>query len=123
MGALEFRGSDFTRIVELTPALRRRLEQTIEHLIALLDSYDGDTDTEESGDSEPSLGWPLQGITALRDGSYDDREAEPEHDEDGADDEPTMGWSVTGFCGSTFDTDEIEEDHTGDQVQKGAYSV
>ncbi|WP_290774395.1 hypothetical protein [Hoeflea sp.] len=111
MGVANFHGSDFTRIVELTPALRRRMEQTVEHLIALLDTYDGDPDAESTGDDEPWLGWPQQGIAALLSTSGDDRELEDENDEDGADDEPTIGWTENGFCGQTFDTDELEEDH------------
>lgn len=55
MGMAEFQDDDFTRIIELTPALRRRIERTIESLVALLDSYDGDPD------EEPSLGWTVAG--------------------------------------------------------------
>lgn len=89
---------DFSRIIELTPTLRRRIEQTIENLVALLDSYDGDAD------EEPSLGWTPQGPDALqpqymekgpRLGPFtDDREVEDGHDEDGGDVEPLLGWST-----------------------------
>lgn len=37
----------------LTPALRRRLEATIEQLIGLLDEIDGDPDHEPDADAEP----------------------------------------------------------------------
>jgi hypothetical protein len=66
---VHFRQQDsFVRIVEMTPALRRRIETTIENLIALLDTYDGDENLEEDdfaeeddpaeevGDMEPILG-------------------------------------------------------------------
>lgn len=52
MGMAEFQDDDFTRIIELTPALRRRIERAIESLVALLDTYDGDAD------DEPTLGAP-----------------------------------------------------------------
>lgn len=37
----------------LTPALRRRLEATVEQLIGLLDEIDGDSDFEPDVDAEP----------------------------------------------------------------------
>lgn len=48
-------GSDFTRIVELTPAMRKHIEATIENLIDLLDALDGDTGREEDADFESEL--------------------------------------------------------------------
>jgi hypothetical protein len=105
---IHFRERDnFVRIVELTPALRREIETTIESLIALLDQYDGDENDEDDGCAE---GWlssgaehhqPLwYGLTGV-----DDREEEPEHDENGGDDEPMLGapehhptsWERDGF--------------------------
>ncbi|WP_421360263.1 hypothetical protein [Agrobacterium rosae] len=41
--------------IEIT---RARLEAKIDDLIALLDLVDGDTDLEEGGDLEPSIGGP-----------------------------------------------------------------
>ena len=41
MGNLGILNRDFIRIVELTPELRRRIEDTVEQLIAILDAYDG----------------------------------------------------------------------------------
>ena len=38
----------------ITPALRRRLETTIEQLIGLLDEIDGDPDLEPDADAEPN---------------------------------------------------------------------
>ncbi|WP_416356328.1 hypothetical protein ACLNGM_20195 [Aureimonas phyllosphaerae] len=51
-------------------ALRREIERQIETLLAVLDDMDGDTDTEDGGDAEPSLGWS----TTMAIGSADDRE-------------------------------------------------
>jgi hypothetical protein len=68
----------------LTPALRARIETTIEQLVALLDAVDGDAD------AEPWLGWTYRfdgvPVSPAADGG-DDRELEDEHDEDGGDDE------------------------------------
>ena len=46
-----------TIFLAVTPSMRLRLSTTIEYLIALLDEIDGDENTEEQGDLEPSLGW------------------------------------------------------------------
>ncbi len=62
MGIHFHQRDQFVRIVELTPALRRKIEATVESLIALLDSYDGDENTEDDtpledgADEEPTLG-------------------------------------------------------------------
>lgn len=37
----------------VTPSMRTRIEATIEHLLALLDTIDGDPDLEDGGDAEP----------------------------------------------------------------------
>ena len=63
---------------------RAQVENTLDRLIALLDTLDGDVDLEETADAEPSLGW-IDGKPQLSDGSHEDREA------DTADDEPTLG--------------------------------
>lgn len=81
----------FVRILELTPALRRRIEATIEHLVSLLDAYDGDEDLEDGGDDEASLGWTERGPDSCLLAPYDDREMEDENDEDGGDYEPSLG--------------------------------
>lgn len=69
----------FTRIVELTPSLRREIEATVEHLIAILDRFDGDENVEDAGDYEPSLGWTEREASCLHYRSCDDREEENEH--------------------------------------------
>jgi hypothetical protein len=83
---------DFTRIIELTPALRRRIEATIEHLLSILDQFDGDENLEDGADHEP---WLSSGAadhkTAWRDDRGDDRELDTADDEDGGDMEPTLG--------------------------------
>lgn len=38
-------------------ALRREIERQIETLIGALDAMDGDTEAEDDGTAEPSLGW------------------------------------------------------------------
>ncbi len=82
----------FVRIVELTPDMRKRIEATIEHLLSILDAYDGDENLEDDGCGEP---WLSSGAaehrTAWCDDRGDDRESEDEHDEDGGDLEPTLG--------------------------------
>lgn len=70
---------NFTRIVELTPALRREIEATVEHLITILDRFDGDENLEDGGDSEPSLGWTGMEASYPRYHPGDDREEENEH--------------------------------------------
>lgn len=80
MGALEFRGSDFTAIVELTPALRRRIEQTIDHLVSILDAADGDSELE------PNLAGYQSYVAFYGEGACD-LELDDADDEDGGDDE------------------------------------
>lgn len=98
-----FREQDsFVRIVELTPAMREQIEATIEHLLSVLDHFDGDENlenddpAEDGGDDETSLGWTE---VQARDGQYGadymsgwflgyDRELDTSDDEDGGDDEP-----------------------------------
>ena len=55
----------------LTPATRTRIERAIEALIALLGEVDGDPDTEDIGDSEPSLA----GCSNGDDREYDDSQS------------------------------------------------
>lgn len=121
--SIHFRPNEnFTRVVELTPTLRREIEATVERLISILDLFDGDENLEESdtdedgGDDEPSLGWAeMQArYNAYSAGDLHnhvlgyDREEENEHGgdildephddydqdlEDGGDDEPSLGWA------------------------------
>lgn len=63
----------FVRIVELTPRLRKRIEQVIEHLVSILDQFDGDENLEDGGDDEPSLGWTKSGYVTFT-SSVDERE-------------------------------------------------
>lgn len=81
---------DAAAYLPLTPALRARIEATIERLVALLDAIDGDPDLELMGDDEPSLGWTYHcdgGPNFSCSGIGDDRELEDEIDEDGGDTE------------------------------------
>lgn len=54
-----FRERDnFVRIVDLTPALRKQIEATIEHLVSILDHFDGDENLEDDGCGEAfDNGW------------------------------------------------------------------
>lgn len=45
----------------MTRGERRAIEAAIEALIAVLDAVDGNSDDEEGGDIEPSIGWPSAG--------------------------------------------------------------
>ncbi|KQY18169.1 hypothetical protein ASE23_15740 [Rhizobium sp. Root73] len=98
-----FREQDsYVRIVELTPAMRKQIEHTIEHLLSVLDHFDGDESLEEDdapeagGDDEPSLGWAEMQARFDRYGAGDlhhyvygyDRELDTADDEDGGDAEP-----------------------------------
>ena len=78
-----------TVFLPLTPAVRLRLEATIEALVALLDLVDGDADfepanddedggdAEDGGDLEPWLGWTAarHGMGPSSNDNDDDREA------------------------------------------------
>ncbi|KAA3514807.1 hypothetical protein G6L63_01140 [Agrobacterium vitis] len=97
----------YVRIVELTPRLRKRIEQAIEYLVSILDQFDGDENLEDGGDNEPSLGWTARGPEAER-FDFQDRELDDADNEDGGDDEPTLGWTHDGDMGQTFDNDERE---------------
>lgn len=101
---------------------RLAVEKEIERLIALLDNLAGDCDLEDSGDEEPTHGWPNNGQSCTSAMSCDD-----EREVDTADDEPSLGWgshvnqwspSRIGTAG-TFDPDrEIEgdeDDFSGDE--------
>lgn len=74
-----FREQDsFVRIVELTPAMRKQIEATIEHLISVLDHFDGDENleeddaAEEGGDDEDGGDYePDDNGIADRDALYD----------------------------------------------------
>ncbi|WP_414833597.1 hypothetical protein [Afifella sp. YEN Y35] len=75
-------------------ALRARLEDEIERLIALLDTLDGDPDFEDDDVDEPTLGWNASGhpgrMLSSLDGEFED-EGDGEPDEDG---EPWLGATV-----------------------------
>ena len=89
-----FREQDsFVRIVELTPAMRKQIEATIEHLLSVLDHFDGDENLEEDGNREPWLGWPdgkhpdyIRSLTG-----EGDLEEDNSDEEDCGDSEPTLG--------------------------------
>ncbi len=49
-------GSERYHFVQMTPAIRRRLEATLDNLIHLLDAIDGDAD------AEPTLGAKLRSV-------------------------------------------------------------
>ncbi len=44
-----------TLFLPVTLPMRQRIEATIEHLVTLLDTIDGDPDLEDGGDAEPDL--------------------------------------------------------------------
>lgn len=93
--------ADFVTVyLPITPAMRARLEATIEALVALLDEIDGDADLEPDEDAEPSLGWNYRfdgtPVQVGRDDRGDDRELDRADDEDGADREPWLGWRGDG---------------------------
>jgi hypothetical protein len=90
---------DQTAFLVVTPAMRKRLEATIESLIALMDEIAGDPDLEETGDDEESLGWTERGPGSLGSDGGDDREADDSDDEDGGDSEPTLGSIGSGSAG------------------------
>lgn len=78
--SFHFRPSEnFTRIIELTPALRREIEATVERLISILDMFDADENLENDGSDEPSLGWTELEARFPQYHPCDDREAEDEH--------------------------------------------
>lgn len=54
--------SDYVRLIEMSPALRRRIEKTIEGLVALLDAVDGDWDLEPCAGDEPEFDQAESGI-------------------------------------------------------------
>lgn len=98
--------SDKTVFLAMTPTLRTTLATTIETLINLLDTIEGDENLEDGGDLEPNIGWASdeRGSRGFDD-SGDEREIEDEHggnilDNPHDDDElePFLGWSET--CGN-----------------------
>ena len=90
----------YVHIVELTPDLRKRIEQTIEHLISLLDDYDGDDSAEDDGTAEPLNGWPNSGHFIAKEMATDD-----DREQDNADYEPSLGWTGSGAHGAPYDAD------------------
>jgi hypothetical protein len=80
--AADFKAADDLPMMTLEQ--RRRIEATVEHLIALLDQYDGDPDIEGSlAGYEP---WMYSDGVAACDIELDDSD-----DEDGGDLEPVLG--------------------------------
>ncbi|MBF2717504.1 hypothetical protein [Agrobacterium vitis] len=52
--ATHFREQEsYVCIVELTPALRRRIEATVDYLLSLLDQFDGDERPDDDASGEP----------------------------------------------------------------------
>jgi hypothetical protein len=121
-----------TIFLPVTSAMRARLEQTIEALVALLDEIDGDADLEPGVDDEPSLGWTygFDGSPApVRDDCDDDRELDLADDEDGGDREPWLGWRGDGrgaWGDEGTDDREDEPEHledNGDREPPGGWGV
>ncbi|NSZ15341.1 hypothetical protein [Agrobacterium vitis] len=53
--ATHFREQEsYVRIVELTPALRRRIEATVDHLLSLLDQFEGEDGLDDDASEEPA---------------------------------------------------------------------
>lgn len=76
-----------TTFIPLTPHLRRRIEETVELLVAILDAFDGDPDLEADSGCEPEQD------------AGDGRELEEDFEEDAGDlaelegdFEPDQGW-------------------------------
>ena len=77
-----------TTFIPLTPHLRRRIEETIEQLMAILDAFDGDPDLEPDAGDMPDQD------------AGDEREPEEDFEIDPGDDcemdedfEPALGWT------------------------------
>lgn len=88
------RANVVTIYLPITPAMRARLEATIDALVELLDAVDGEPDLEPDADAEPWLGWHYtdDGETIAAGPAGDDREDDDgdedgDADEDGGDDE------------------------------------
>ena len=102
-----FRERDnYVRITELTPDLKRKIEDAVENLLLILDAYAGDENAEDDGSDEPINGWPSQGQSVTNAMSCDE-----DTEQDNADQEPWLGWTVTGVWGGPCDQDlEINGD-------------
>ncbi|AMM83986.1 hypothetical protein [Martelella sp. AD-3] len=102
-----FREQDnYVRITELTPELKRKIEDAVENLLMILDAYDGEADDEDDGSDEPVNGWPNQGQFSNNAMSCDD-----EREIDNSEYEPWLGWTTSGLAGATYDRDlEINGD-------------
>ncbi len=100
--------NDFTRLVELTPELRSKIEIAVERLLDILDVYDGDENAEDDGADEPVNGWPNEGQRPVNAMSCDDdREVDNANYEDGGDREPTLGWSSTPLQDREYSPEEL----------------
>ena len=100
--------NDFTRLVELTPELRSKIETAVERLLNILDVYDGDENAEDDGTAEPVNGWPNAGQRPVNAMSCDDdREVDNADYEDGGDSEPTLGWSSTPLQDREYSPEEL----------------
>ncbi|MEF2554088.1 hypothetical protein VQ042_22585 [Aurantimonas sp. A2-1-M11] len=75
-----------TTFIPLTPQLRRRIEETIEQLMAILDAFDGDPDLEHCAGDMPDQD------------AGDEREPDEDFEPD-EDDEPDLCWSVRSSGG------------------------
>ena len=65
---------------------------TVTELIDWLDEWGYlDSELEDPGDLEPSLGWTISGVGLAFAGSEPDREQDEADDEDGGDNEPSLG--------------------------------
>ncbi len=103
--------------LEFTPDLRKRMEQTVEHLIWLLDTFDDDPDLEENGDHEPNLGFGnTTGLGALGFDPGDDRELDLADDEDGGDAEPDVDDEPNGDDEPSLGALEIATQERGSQT-------
>ena len=89
-------------------------------LIEALDTMEADPDLEETGDDEPSLGWPLRGPSAYGATEGDDRELDETDDEDGGDNEPTLGAPERGgwYVSQEHWADGAKGDHEREDVSE-----
>lgn len=97
-----------TTFLAVTPSMRLKLATTIENLIALLDEIEGDPDLEETGDLEPSIGWPEGGPSRLAKGMRHDDDCE-------ADLGGTVDYDVHGQMQYELEADDSDREPNGDE--------